>query len=102
MIVVTPYLVRPVSAGQIALPTDGFRNANEPQRLLVGQEHDSRNGERGRCRPPAGAATVDARHRRGRQRRRRPPASGAPAAGAAPAAPPPRQRPPSAQPGFDF
>ena len=38
MIVVTPYLVRPVSANQIALPTDGYRNADEAQRLLLGQE----------------------------------------------------------------
>jgi len=45
VIVVTPYLVRPVSAGQIALPTDGFRHANDPQRLLIGREHDSRTGE---------------------------------------------------------
>jgi pilus assembly protein CpaC len=45
VIVVTPYLVRPVSASQIALPTDGFRNANDPQRLLIGREDDSRSGE---------------------------------------------------------
>jgi pilus assembly protein CpaC len=45
VIVVTPYLVQPVNANQIALPTDGFRTANDGQRLLVGQEHDSRNGE---------------------------------------------------------
>ena len=29
VIVVTPYLVRPVSANQIALPTDGYRNPDE-------------------------------------------------------------------------
>ncbi|HWT11182.1 MAG TPA: secretion system protein, partial [Allosphingosinicella sp.] len=45
VIIVTPYLVRPVSASQIALPTDGFRNANDAQRLLIGQEHDGRAGE---------------------------------------------------------
>jgi pilus assembly protein CpaC len=46
VIVVTPYLVRPVSANQIALPTDGYRSANDPQRVLLGQEHDGRSGER--------------------------------------------------------
>jgi pilus assembly protein CpaC len=46
VIVVTPYLVRPVSnPNQIALPTDGYRSANDPQRLLLGQEHDGRTGE---------------------------------------------------------
>ncbi|WP_114951971.1 type II and III secretion system protein family protein [Sphingosinicella terrae] len=45
VIVVTPYLVRPVNANQIALPTDGFRNANDAQRLLGNQAHDSRTGE---------------------------------------------------------
>ena len=45
VIVVTPYLVKPVNASQIALPTDGFRNANDAQRLLLDQQHDSRSGE---------------------------------------------------------
>ncbi|MGZ8347469.1 MAG: type II and III secretion system protein family protein [Allosphingosinicella sp.] len=45
VIVVTPYLVQPVSANQITLPTDGFRTANDAQRLLIGQEEDSRSGE---------------------------------------------------------
>jgi pilus assembly protein CpaC len=45
VIVVTPYLVQPVSANRIALPTDGFRNANDGQRLLMGREHGSRSGD---------------------------------------------------------
>ena len=45
VIVVTPYLVRPVSASQIALPTDGYRNADEAQRLLLGQGNASVSGE---------------------------------------------------------
>jgi pilus assembly protein CpaC len=45
VIVVTPYLVQPVSANRIALPTDGFRSANDGQRLLLGKEHGSRSGE---------------------------------------------------------
>jgi pilus assembly protein CpaC len=46
VIVVTPYLVRPVSAGQIALPTDGFHTANTGQRVLLGKEENGRSGER--------------------------------------------------------
>jgi pilus assembly protein CpaC len=52
VIVVTPYLVRPVNATQIALPTDGYRNANDAQRVLLGQEHGSR--VEGRPVPTAG------------------------------------------------
>ncbi len=36
VIIVTPYLVRPVS-GQLALPTDGFRAPTDVQRVLEGQ-----------------------------------------------------------------
>jgi pilus assembly protein CpaC len=46
VIVVTPYLVKPVSASQIALPTDGFRQSNDTQRLLLDQRETSRTGER--------------------------------------------------------
>jgi pilus assembly protein CpaC len=46
VIVVTPYLVKPVSADQIALPTDGYRDSNDAQRILLDQKHDSRTGER--------------------------------------------------------
>jgi pilus assembly protein CpaC len=90
VIVVTPYLVEPVSAHQIALPTDGFRNANDAQRVLVGQDHASQN--EGRPMPTAG-----------------PPVTVTPGVGeigsAAPALPAPVQAPAqsaSAQPGFDF
>src|SRR5690606_27267666 len=55
VIVVTPYLVEPVSSHQIALPTDGFRNANDAQRFLVGQDHASRNEPRPM---PTGAPSV--------------------------------------------
>ncbi|MFN3389909.1 MAG: pilus assembly protein N-terminal domain-containing protein [Allosphingosinicella sp.] len=44
VIVVTPYLVRPVNAGQIALPTDGFRSANTAERVLLDQPHFGRSG----------------------------------------------------------
>ena len=44
VIIVTPYLVKPVNAGQIALPTDGFRSANTAERVLLDQPHFGRNG----------------------------------------------------------
>lgn len=45
VIVVTPYLVEPVNARDIKLPTDGFRNANDVQRILGTMTHDSKAGE---------------------------------------------------------
>jgi pilus assembly protein CpaC len=36
VIVVTPYLVRPVNAGEIALPTDNFRAAGTGERVFLG------------------------------------------------------------------
>jgi pilus assembly protein CpaC len=50
VIVVTPYLVKPVSAGQIALPTDGFRSAPTAERVFLGTEHSSQNEPRPRPR----------------------------------------------------
>jgi pilus assembly protein CpaC len=46
VIVVTPYLVKPVNAGQIALPTDGFRPANDIQRIIGDKQHRSVSGDR--------------------------------------------------------
>jgi pilus assembly protein CpaC len=46
MIVVTPYLVKPVSAGQIALPTDGFRATGTLERVLLDKQEKSRGGPR--------------------------------------------------------
>jgi pilus assembly protein CpaC len=54
VVVVTPYLVRPVNANQIALPTDGYRHASDGERILEGQEHGSRTGE-ARPLPASGA-----------------------------------------------
>lgn len=57
VIVVTPYLVKPVNANQIALPTDGFRAPNELQRLLGNMSSDGVSGDK---RPEAkGADPVD-------------------------------------------
>lgn len=46
VIVVTPYLVRPVNADQIVLPTDGFRSATDLQRGVLGQSIDGESGAR--------------------------------------------------------
>jgi pilus assembly protein CpaC len=43
VIVVTPYLVRPVS-GRMALPTDGYRAPSDPQRVLEGQSFTGVSG----------------------------------------------------------
>jgi pilus assembly protein CpaC len=106
VIVVTPYLVRPVSnPAQIALPTDGHRNPDEAQRLIVGQDNDGRSGEQrpgpttgpGRTVAPGIGVTGDAS-----------PALPAPSparqVSAAAALPPPQPQPASAsaQPGFNF
>lgn len=93
VIVVTPYLVQPVSAGRIALPTDGYRHANDGQRILMGQEHGSRR--QGETRPlPTSAAPRTVRPGIGGGSVSTAPV-GAPVA-AAPAAGA------SARPGFDF
>ncbi|MEX0340987.1 MAG: type II and III secretion system protein family protein [Erythrobacter sp.] len=44
VIVVTPYLVRPVDDNDIKLPTDGFRKPTEYQRLLGFQQSDGVTG----------------------------------------------------------
>ncbi|WP_150294939.1 type II and III secretion system protein family protein [Sphingobium estronivorans] len=46
VIVVTPYLVKPVNASDVRLPTDGFRNANEGQGLFLQQGQDGISGAR--------------------------------------------------------
>lgn len=44
VIVVTPYLVKPVNAQDIRLPTDGYRNATSLQGLLLQQQSDGVSG----------------------------------------------------------
>ncbi|HEX8263117.1 MAG TPA: type II and III secretion system protein family protein, partial [Allosphingosinicella sp.] len=44
VIVVTPYLVNPVTASQIALPTDGYRGANTAERVFLGTAEYGRTG----------------------------------------------------------
>jgi pilus assembly protein CpaC len=48
VIIVTPYLVQPVSANDIKLPTDAYRDANDLSRLLLNQ---TSNGVTGGDRP---------------------------------------------------
>jgi pilus assembly protein CpaC len=45
VIVVTPYLVQPVDANQIKLPTDGFRSADAVKQLLGNMETDNPSGK---------------------------------------------------------
>jgi pilus assembly protein CpaC len=54
VIVVTPYLVKPVNDSQIALPTDGYHMPNDAASVLLDQRHDGRDGEQ---RPMPRAAT---------------------------------------------
>jgi pilus assembly protein CpaC len=56
VIIVTPYLVKPVDAKDIRLPTDGFQTANEFQQLL-GYQNNS--GVSGQERPGPTAAQPD-------------------------------------------
>ena len=44
VIVVTPYLVNPVDANAIKMPTDGYQSPNEIQRLLGNMENDGKSG----------------------------------------------------------
>lgn len=44
VVVVTPYLVNPVDANEIKLPTDGFRSATAIQQLLGGMDSDGVSG----------------------------------------------------------
>ncbi len=44
MIIVTPYLVKPVDANAISLPTDGLQTPTDLQNFLLGQDFSGRNG----------------------------------------------------------
>jgi pilus assembly protein CpaC len=103
VIIVTPYLVRPVSnPNQIALPTDGFRSPDEAQRLLIGQDNAGRTGEQrpGATVAPARTVTPGVGTVGSASPVAPTPAPPAREVSAAAAAPPPR--PAAAQPGFNF
>jgi len=57
VIIVTPYLVKPVDAGAIKLPTDGYNAPNELQRILGNMEQDGVSGQE---RPKPRAAEPEA------------------------------------------
>ncbi len=57
VIIVTPYLVKPVSANQIALPTDGYKGATDAQRILMGQSFSGKTGEQRPVPTPAAPVT---------------------------------------------
>jgi pilus assembly protein CpaC len=59
VIIVTPYLVRPVSH-QLATPADGYRAPTDPQINLEGQSFDGRSGARAPTAIPAPGAPVAA------------------------------------------
>jgi pilus assembly protein CpaC len=44
MIVVTPYIVKPVDANRITLPTDGYKSAKPVDRILGGSQSDGQTG----------------------------------------------------------
>lgn len=86
VIIITPYLVKPVNGSDIALPTDGYKAPTDLQRVLLGQLTDGQSGAE-RPKPVMQVAPAPA------------PAIGAAAAPRpnrpvpAPAAPPPRAAP---------
>ena len=55
VIIVTPYLVNPVDAKDIKLPTDGYNAPNELQRLLGNQSSDGKSGAAGQRPLPSAA-----------------------------------------------
>ena len=59
VIVVTPYLVNPVDANDIKLPTDGYSAPNELQRILGNELHDGKTGS-DRPKPTEKQGTVQA------------------------------------------
>lgn len=46
MIVVTPYLVKPVNDGDIVLPTDGFKQANDFERVFMNRHSSDGTADR--------------------------------------------------------
>ena len=62
VIVVTPYLVKPMNATDVRLPTDGFRNATELQGVITQQTNDGVSGGRpvGPIREPGSPAPAPA------------------------------------------
>ncbi|WP_254601814.1 type II and III secretion system protein family protein [Sphingomonas bacterium] len=60
VVVVTPYIVKPVDANQIALPTDGYRSATTAERILGDKSYDGKSGARRPMPSPAPALPAPA------------------------------------------
>ncbi|QGP78839.1 type II and III secretion system protein family protein [Sphingobium sp. CAP-1] len=60
VIVVTPYLAKPMNASDVRLPTDGYRNATQAQGLLLEQGSDGISGARGNAPTRAPGSPVPA------------------------------------------
>jgi pilus assembly protein CpaC len=54
VIIVTPYLVKPVNANDIALPTDGYKAPTDAERLFMGRLHSGKSGQEDRPVPTMG------------------------------------------------
>jgi pilus assembly protein CpaC len=57
VIIVTPYLVRPVS-GQLALPTNGYRAPTDAKRVFGNQTFDGKSGPPAVVAPAGGSASA--------------------------------------------
>ena len=58
VIIVTPYLVQPVNANDIVLPTDGYKSSTDVERILLGKMDSSKGEDRPKpsMAPPARSA----------------------------------------------
>jgi pilus assembly protein CpaC len=59
VIMVTPYLVQPVSESEIKLPTDGFNTPSDLERILLNKEADSSGKNAERPGPTVGPEMTD-------------------------------------------
>ena len=96
VIVVTPYLVKPIEERDVRLPTDGFRAPGELQRLFGNQSHDGQSGAQ-RPMPTAVGGSAAPAPRVGAAE-----SEGAAAAVAQPAQPRREEKVAKAAPGFSF
>lgn len=54
VIIVTPYLVKPVSEDEIKLPTDGYNSPNDLERILLNKTASNKGGVQERPKPEVG------------------------------------------------
>jgi pilus assembly protein CpaC len=88
VIVVTPYLVKPMGESQVSLPTDGLRNSTDAQQVFMNRATDGQTGKKRKL--PVEAPPVTA------------PVPGAPIAAALPDADRPKGKAADAAPGFSY